>query len=651
MADLIQEEIDSKQFSFFDRKIKKRPVSGIIPPFADVAEAFRYLPAGDTERPGKWDRNIVPHLIEILEMCHPDSGKTHITAMKSVQSTLTTSVGENAILGWIYHKIGTCGMFTATQDLAETRSRTTIATMIKRAGLVFEPISNGAKGDTTLHKQFSGNINFYLAGYQSVAKMKSNPMKFIFKDEMDEMPPELKGQGDVNELIEGRTLGKRMFKVLNVSTPSDMRTSRIYKEFLMGDQRIFHAPCPLCGEKQELVLKRSGEKHGLTFTMRKNALGKKVLDKKSVRYICKHCHGEFKESKKQWMLLNGEWIPTATPMDSNRVSYHVSGLMSPEFALSWERICQQFINCDFGQDIVKFKDFTINYLGKPWAATTKTPKWQELKDRAEDYCMEYPPEGEIRNYGGYNFPHAPLILYGGCDVQGDRLELHVVGFGADKEKWGRIDYKIFYGKTENLDDPCWLVLEDYVYNHAYKICGIDCNITRCGIDSGYDPRKQKRGKDFTNKASIVYDFVAPRTDRFTAIMGVPTEKAMGIIKEAKINDVRTFLTKRYNIYVSLVKEMISQVIEQTGGVGTIHYPKYQMVGGIKRVLTDEVYKRFLSERYQEDPKKPGNWIWHKIHQRNEDWDTFIYAVAMAEFDGVLNWSYENWNNYYESLIG
>jgi phage terminase large subunit GpA-like protein len=651
VTDLIQEEINKNQFRFFKRKIKKRPITGVIPSFVSWAEAFRYLPVGDTEFAGKFSSKVTPHLIEPLEMCHPSCDKTHVTIMKSVQAAVTTAVGENALGAWIYYKIGTCGMFTATQDLAETRSKTTIATMIKRAGLVFEAISDGGTGETTLHKQFAGNINLYLAGYLSIGKMKSNPMKFIFKDEMDEMPAELKGQGDVNKVIEGRTQGKRKFKILNVSTPSDMRTSRIYKEYLMGDQRKLHVPCPLCLEKQELELKGSGKKYGLTFTMKENEQGEKTLISNSVRYICKHCGGEFKESKKQWMLANGDWIPTATPKDKNRVSYHISGLMSPEFALSWEKVCQEFINCDFGKDILMFKDFTINMLGMPWATTVKTPQWQELMDRAEDYCIEEVPTGEKRNYGGFLMPHQPLILYAGCDVQGDRLELHVVGFGADKEKWALIDYKVFHSSdVGNIDDPCWNALEDYVYNHTYDICGIECNISRCGIDSGYDPREaKKRNKDFNSKASIVYDFVYPRTDRFTAIMGVSTEKAMGIIKEAKINDVRTPLTKRYNIHVSIVKEMIMNVIEQTEGTGTIHFPRYQMFGNSKKTIIADKYKRFLSERYQET--KPGVYGWVKIHERNEDLDTFIYAVAMAEYEGVNSWSYEYWNTYYEDLIG
>jgi phage terminase large subunit GpA-like protein len=653
---IIVSEMGRNQVSYFFKKVKARIVSGIIPPFIEWAETFRYLPHNSSAFAGKFLRSSAPHLVEPLEMLHPDNPKTHVSIMKSVQGMVTTSVMENALGAWIYYQLGDCAMFTATQKLAEKRSKTTIATMIKRAGLVYEAIAGTSKGETTLHKQFRGNVNFYLAGYLSIGDMKSTPMNFIAKDELDEMPPEIKGQGDTNEIIEGRTLGQSMFKILNVSTPSELATSRIAKEYEMGDQRIYHVPCPLCGKEQELELKGEGREYGLTFDRKKNILGKKILDKKTVRYICKHCGESFKESKKQWMLSNGRWIPTATPKDEGRVSYHVSGLMSPEFALPWRRICQQWINCDFGQDILKFKDFTINYLGKPWAATQKAESWEDLRDRSEDYaCNGDIPTGTMRMFGEYKMPHAPLRLYAGCDVQGNRLELQVVGFSPDKNKWARIAYQIFYGSPENIDDPCWNNLNDYVYNHSFKILGVDMYIEKCGLDCGYDPKKGKlRDKDFVGKSSVVYDFIYPRQDKFTAIMGISSENETAFSKMVKINDANSFLKDRLNIYVSNYKHSIMNIIKQSDGTSTIHMPRnIQIEDGRIVLMLDEIYKRFLSERYQEDPKKPGTgkMIFHKIHQRNEDFDTFIYAWAMADLDGVPNWSYEAWNIYYEGLLG
>ena len=46
---------------------------------------------------------------------------------------------------------------------------------------------------------------------------------------------------------------------------------------------------------------------------------------------------------------------------------------------------------------------------------------------------------------------------------------------------------------------------------------------------------------------------------YIAVMGTPDEKAMGIIKEMRISDDKTSLTKRYMVSVSLLKESIMNV--------------------------------------------------------------------------------------------
>jgi len=478
--------------------------------------------------------------------------------------------------------------------------------------------------------------------------MKSNTFHFIFNDEFDEMKAELKGQGDTYEIIKGRTMGLRRFKILNVSTPSQMATSRIYKAFKAGDQRYFHAPCPHCGEGQILELKRSGQDHGLTFTREKHqASGNLILIPETVRYICKQCGKDFQESKKQWMLENGIWKPSVVPEDRNQASFHVSGLMSPEMFLSWERICQQFINADFGQDLLKFKDFTINYLGKPWANVQKAIPWEDLKNRAEDYTYGEPPEGELKRVGEIDVYFGPLILTAGVDVQGDRLEIHVVGFGVGMEKWS-VDYKIFYGNPEHIDDPCWEALNDYVYGHTFRIAGEDIVISMTAVDTGYDPRKAK-GKDHGGQMQhIVHEFVALRTDRFVAIMGIDEEKTLDVVKEARIHGTST-LKKRYNIAVSLIKDVIVNTVELFGGPRAIHFPKYTkpIEGGKRREIHDDHYKQFLSERFQEIGASKFGWV--KIHNRNEVFDTFIYAIGAAYILNIQGYNVERWSIYYHEL--
>lgn len=656
MIQTIKSIYSKSQLDFALSRLDKLPTEISIPLFSDWAEDNRYIPPGVSDFYGQFDKMTAPHLMEPLDRLHPDDPCTHVAMMKSVQSANTTTIAENAMGAYIRYKLGSILFLTSTKGIGSIRGSANIDTLIDNSGLaeLVKPMSNrtGRKSkDTSLYKEFAGGIKLLISSYNSIGDLKSNTWHLIVRDEWDEAGVELKDQGDVAGIIEGRTKGIRNFKILDISTPSRMETSRIYKSFMAGDQREYFVPCPLCGEKQILVLKGKGEDFGLTFTREKDKdTGMKVLVPETVRYTCQYCKEDFYESKKQWMLENGVWIPQAVASNRKKHSYHSTGLIAPEAFLSWERICQDFIDTDFGQDILKFKDFTINDLGNAWAAVKKTAKWEGLKSRAEDYCMGTVPAGVKKTVSGFDLYSGPMVLYSGVDVQGDRLECLTTGFGIEGQKW-IIDHQIFYGNTANIDDPCWGGLHDYIYNHDFKICGVPMTIGMCAVDCGWDPRKaEKRSKDYTGKANVVYEFVSYRSDRFMAVMGTPDDKAIGILKESKITDLNTTLTKRYMVSVSLLKEMIMGVVNNKEGYNTIHVPNKTIIQGNPVPLADEFYMQFLSERYQEDPGKPGSYKWTKIRNRNEVLDIFIYSIAAADFHGVTRWSNEAWYNFYMGLI-
>ena len=652
LAELIYKE---KQLNFLDKAFDKLPIEINIPLFSEWASDNRVIPPGVSEYYGPFDWNIAPHLKEPLDLCHPDSPYTHISLMKSVQSAGTTTVAENALAAFIRYKIGSVLFLTSSKGIGAIRGSANIDTLIDNSDLkdCLKPMSNrtGKKTkDNTFYKEFAGGIKLLISSYNSIGDLKSNTFHCIICDEWDEAGTELKDQGDIAGIIEGRTKGLRMYKIIQISTPTRAETSRINKSFNEGDQREYFLPCPECGERQILELKGRQMKYGLTFTTEEDKKsGEKVLIPETVRYICKYCGHEIYESKKQWMLQNGIWISQKAAINPKKASFHTSGLIAPEPFLSWERICQDFIGTRFGDDLLKFKDFTINDLGNPWLQVKKNAEWEMLRNRAEEYALGDIPEGNKITISGLELYDGPLILYAGCDVQKDRLELCVTGFGINGNKW-IVDYQIFYGDTSSLDDPAWLALHEWVYTKEYKILNKKTYIYRCAIDVGYNPKQDKREKDYAGKANIVYNFVFARQDRFIAVMGNPDEKTQGILKESRVNDTLSQLKKRYFVSVSLLKQLIMDVIDQDEGYNAIHVPKYTNIQGKIIELPDDFYQQFLSERYQDDPKSPGNFKWVKITKRNEVLDTFIYSIAAAEFDNVIAFTNEAWYEFYITFI-
>ena len=69
-------------------------------------------------------------------------------------------------------------------------------------------------------------------------------------------------------------------------------------------------------------------------------------------------------------------------------------------------------------------------MGETWEEDGEQIETDDLYKRREKYNCEVPEE--------------VLVLTAGVDVQDDRFEAEVVGWGVDKESWG-IKYQVIYG--------------------------------------------------------------------------------------------------------------------------------------------------------------------------------------------------------------
>ena len=64
--------------------------------------------------------------------------------------------------------------------------------------------------------------------------------------------------------------------------------------------------------------------------------------------------------------------------------------------------------------------------------------WKRTENRSKRTTLQTP-----RKYN-CEVPEEVLVLTAGVDVQDDRFEAEVVGWGVDKESWG-IKYQVIYG--------------------------------------------------------------------------------------------------------------------------------------------------------------------------------------------------------------
>ena len=622
----IDKELEIESRKKLIRHIKSWRTDSYIPLVSEWAAENRYLPPGTTEWPGLVDHTIAPHLVEIQDSCHPLSGIQSVTIMKGTQALCTSAI-ESVIGHSIKYKLHNIIYIISTQSMAKMRSSAAIDTMIDNSGLsdCVKPMSNRTKrktSDTSTYKEFKGNRRLLMTSYGSIADAKSFTYSMVIFDELEEAGKgDFRGQGDIEKIFQGRSKTIRDYKFIKISTPTNTQ-GRINLNFLEGDQRYYYVRCPLCGEYQVLKMMMGGRDHGL-FAQIETVDNMPFVIKDTVKYVCEHCKKDLYEYQKGQMLNSGKWIPTARPKNPLYRSYQISNLMSPIMFYSWKQCMQDFAETDFGQNILKFKNFTIDVLGEPWESRSEKKDWNELKNKAENYKLDEVPDGG-------------LVVTGGVDVQKRWLELQCVAWGRHMESFV-IYHEKFHGDTYDPSGKCWQDLENFINTKRFKLKGITVPISRVAIDSGNNPLAEE-SENSSRAEHAVYTFVARNYQKTIACRGNPKLKDT-IIKEERIKKAIP-LKIRYDVAVNDLKDEIFVKIDFAEGTqGYMHF---------SRELSDDYFRGFVSEIFCEI--EPGKFGYKKIFDRNEPLDTWILCRAAAEHLNLPIWTEPVWNKYEAGIL-
>ncbi len=131
---------------------------------------------------------------------------------------------------------------------------------------------------------------------------------------------------------------------------------------------------------------------------------------------CIACQFLMKEHDKPKLLEHGKWVPLNPEADGKVPGFHLSSLYSPNGWYSWRDAVADFLAAK--NDSVLLKDWTNTVLGQTWQEQGETVDHGLLYQRREHYSAEVPWSAEV--------------LTCGVDVQDDRIEFEVVGWGAEK---------------------------------------------------------------------------------------------------------------------------------------------------------------------------------------------------------------------------
>ena len=521
-----------------------------------------------------------------------------------------TELGNNWIGYIMDHAPGPILMIMPREEDAKKNSKIRITPMIdasERLSRLVKEVKGRDSGNTILQKDFPGGV-LYMAGGNSAAGLRSMPVRYLFPDEMDEYPGDLEGQGDPLALALRRTstFGSKK-KIFGPSTPTVEGRSRIEQKYNTTNKKKFFVPCPHCGHMQTLEWGNLRWEWGKPST---------------VHYECEAKGCEIKNWQKTKMLAGGEWRATVEGTSEVVNGYHISSLYSPVGWYSWEEMVADWEEARNEKNQEKLKTFINTALGETWKDAGEAPDWERLHNRKEDYAVNEIPDGVC-------------FLVAGADIQEDRIEVEVVGYGRNKRSWS-IDYRVFMGDTNDLESEAWTGLADLVYETWETEGGAEINLKRLAVDSGYRTQTVYNWcRQFSNKK------VVPIKGSESQSVIVSEPRAVDV-KQKNKKIIRRGV-KLFTVGTSIAKSELYGWLrmpepDEEGGIypyGFCHFPEDYTEEHFKRLTAEELQTQFVRGFKKH--------VWVKANNdRNEQLDCRIYARAAASLFGLDRMKEPQW---------
>ena len=563
---------------------------GIRPPPkfdpASWAAARRILTTAETPDPGQWSNERFPPAVEPMQRLALHDPTPRVVLQFAAQ--LVKSEILNNCIGYVVdHSPCPIMMLRPTIDDAEGYSKQRLRHLFECPSLrdkVKEPRARDS-GNTLMLKEFPGGL-LVLAGANAPSRLASWPIRVLLADEIDRYPASAGTEGDPLTLARARmsAFGHRA-KELDASTPTVRDKSRIETEYLASSRALYHVPCPHCGERFPMEwerLKWTGDPETAS-TFRAWA-------------ECPACAGQIEEHRKAALLAGGAWVHEFPEREVK--GYKINALYAPPGAITWRQLVAEWIRA-----MARAKVGDTELL-KVFVNTRLADTWEDRGERIDSTAVE----ARERFDPAAKLPTTIRALTAGVDVQDDRLELEVVGWGAGMESWSLGYYVI---PTDPLDKGTWQALDEILTQTWRREDSVDLSVAAVCVDSGF-------------RTQAVREYCRGRARRrVMAIKGVAGGGRpiwdRKVRKSGRNKDMGTF----YAVGVDTAKDALQGYLRITEeGPGYCHFP----------IGRDAAYFAMLTAEKRckvKDRRGRESWEWRKAHEgvRNEALDCRVYALA------------------------
>lgn len=587
-------------------------VSLVAPPprltVSEWADERRMLPRTSAE-PGRWRTDRTPYLRAVMDACSDPLTKK-VVLMFASQTGKSECVLN--IAGYYMDYDPTAMMIIQpTVEMAESFSKERLAPMLKDTPSLAERVADPRSRDsnnTILRKEYPGGY-VVLIGANAPAGLASRPIRILLSDEIDRYPVSAGTEGDPLSLAEKRQTTYWNALAVAVSTPTVKGESRIASEYENSTREQWCVACPSCGEWQplewgRLVFPESGKRRAESGEPGTDGgeVDAESVDPEGVpgadepTMVCRGCgvmHAEY-----EWKGQPGRWIARAAHATRG---FHLNAMASPW--LSWASLIDEFRDAKSkGPEVLK-----------TFINTRLAECWEESGEALDEDIL-----AARRHYYNCDVPDQVTWLTAGVDVQKDRLELEVVGWGLGKESWG-IEYRVIPGDPHEA--PVWDELDQMLQKTYTRADGVVLPISCTAVDSGF-------------ATTAVYAFTRPRYARYIFAIkgqGGPGQPIVAPVRRVgKNKDVPLF-----PVGTDAGKDLLlSRLQMETEGPGYCHYPREtELACGGWRGYTQEYFAGLMSE-HRVERRSMGRvyhtWAKRGSRTRNEPLDCRVYATAALE---------------------
>lgn len=515
------------------------------------------------------------------------------TTLVSAAQIGKTTIVENIAGYFIAHDPKLILVVFPQVELGEAWSNGRLQLMLDEScpGLV-GPRRGRDAANTKLSKDYPGG-NITIVGANSPAGLRMRDRQVAILDDVNGYPDSAGAEGDVESLVRNRLASYPDAFTFRTSTPTIKRTmldpagktvtlsSRIYRAYERSDMRRWFCCCPRCGQWSQLKWDRVRWPAGRP---------------EDAIYSPDCCNAELSDTDRLRMIEGGEWRKTA--VSPGHAGFQISGLAAPfaahrgyttrmhEMAIDW---------LEAQKETEKLKVFINTSLGEDFEIVGATPDTKALYERTEPFGPDCVPN-KVQAVTAY------------CDVQHDRLEMTVCGWGEAEECWV-IEHRIIAGDVTSR--ATWSQLNEAFTVVYPKEDGSKLSIGCLLIDSA-DGQSQDE----------VYKFVHPRqAKRIYAARG-SSESGAPLTRQAKPTK---YAKKRWNIFLVTIGTHIAKGTLfkrlQIGEAG----PRYIH---FSQTLTTDWFNQLSAESLQRR-KKDGREIdvWVQLSARNEALDCMAGNIA------------------------